>query len=176
MGTTPASPVGSCLGPYTFASRSTEWAVLCRRLYRPRYCSAQCLAMPYGDSGSGSTSSIEGIGASRPYSAPPVEQNRTRACAVLAASSTLIVPSTLVWASAGRQVIDDGDVVSPGQKGVRQMRSDEAGSAGDDHSHVTAVYSGAGQAPCRQAGARPARRRLRECLINSLDARHGGLG
>src|SRR6266487_4525614 len=35
--------------------------------------------MPYGDSGSASTSSREGIGAYRPYSAPPEEANSTRA-------------------------------------------------------------------------------------------------
>ena len=56
--------------------------------------------MPYGDSGSGSTSSSDGIGASRPYRAPPVEQNSTRAPAARAASSTFTVPTALVCASS----------------------------------------------------------------------------
>src|ERR1022692_323036 len=106
IGTTPASPVGSCRGPNTLASRSTACLVWCSRLYRSTYCSAQYLAIPYGDSGSGSTSSRDGIGASRPYRAPPVEQNSTRTPAARAASSTLTVPTTLVCASRAGSATD----------------------------------------------------------------------
>src|ERR1700730_15041640 len=64
------------------------------------YCSAQYLAIPYGDSGSGSTSSRDGMGASRPYRAPPEEANSTRAPAIRAASRTLTIPTTLTCASS----------------------------------------------------------------------------
>src|ERR1035438_6845902 len=63
------------------------------------YCSAQYLPIPYGDSGSASTSSRDGMGASRPYSAPPEDANSTRAPATRAASRTLTVPTTLTCAS-----------------------------------------------------------------------------
>src|SRR6185437_3376091 len=99
MGMTPDSPPGSCRGPYTLAIRRIECRVPCSRLYRPMYCSAQYLAMPVGDSGSGSTSSRDGMGAFRPYSAPPEEANSTRASMARAASSTLTVPTTLACAS-----------------------------------------------------------------------------
>ncbi len=66
IGITPDSPAGSCRGPYTLASRRIVCLHPCSRLYRLTYCSAQYLATPYGDSGSGSTSSSDGIGASRP--------------------------------------------------------------------------------------------------------------
>src|ERR1019366_7108997 len=46
------------------------------------YCSAQYLAIPYGDSGRASTSSRDGMGASRPYRAPPddVDLRGLRGC------------------------------------------------------------------------------------------------
>src|SRR5215831_6828329 len=70
------------------------------------YCSAQYFAIPYGDSGSGSTSSRDGIGASRPYSAPPEEANSTRAPTCRAASSTLTVPTTFTCASSAGESTD----------------------------------------------------------------------
>ncbi len=62
--------------------------------------------MPYGDSGSASTSSRDGIGASRPYSAPPEEANSTRAPTRRAASSTFTVPTTFAWASSAGKATD----------------------------------------------------------------------
>src|SRR5215472_7692146 len=70
------------------------------------YCSAQYFAIPYGDSGSGSTSSREGIGASRPYRAPPEDANRTRAPDARTASSRLTVPRMLTWASSAGAVTE----------------------------------------------------------------------
>src|SRR5690349_2100110 len=100
LGITAASPDGRCRGPYTFASRSTAWQVPCSRLSMQMYCSAQYFAAPYGDSGIGGTLSGDGMGASCPYKAPPLEQNSTRAPALRAASSTLIVPITFTYASS----------------------------------------------------------------------------
>src|SRR5215469_7045594 len=100
LGITAASPDVRCRGPYTFANRNTAWQVPCNRLSRPTYCSAQYFAIPYGDSGIGGTLSGDGTGASRPYRAPPLEQNSTRAPPLRAACSTLIVPIIFARASS----------------------------------------------------------------------------
>ena len=59
------------------------------------YASAAHFAAPYGLSGAGSRSSPVGIGASSPYSAPPVEVNTTGAPTAFAAATTFSVPRTL---------------------------------------------------------------------------------
>src|SRR5580700_3302397 len=59
------------------------------------YASAAHFDAPYGDSGAGMRSSRVGIGASSPYSAPPVEVNTTGAPNRPATSTTLSVPRTL---------------------------------------------------------------------------------
>src|ERR1035437_2137765 len=64
------------------------------------YASAAHFDAPYGDSGAGIRSSRVGIGASSPYSAPPVEVNTTDAPQSPAASSTFSVP--LMFTSQSR--------------------------------------------------------------------------
>jgi hypothetical protein len=40
-----------------------------------------------------------------------------------------------VLAAAGREVVDDGDLVTAIEQGVNEVRPDEAGTAGDDRAH-----------------------------------------
>jgi hypothetical protein len=54
--------------------------------------------------------------------------------------------------TAGGEVIDDRDFVTAAEQGIGQVRSDEAGAAGDEYAHGCAVYAG------KPDGPGPARR------------------
>src|ERR1035438_7981186 len=95
------------------------------------YCSAQYFGIPYGDSGSASTSSWDGIGASRPYRAPPEDANSTRAPATRAASSTLTVPTTLTCASAAGAATEERTSICAARWHISSGRSEQHAGARD---------------------------------------------